>query len=460
MRSCASRRCGRTKAAHPDPVLTRRAQSGEGRRAPRGREDRRGSRDDGGGPARHHHRPRGTSHSGRSARDARGRHAARIAVKRITLTTGTSTIVLDGPDITVTAKAGIRIAAGGRYHPGPTVRPLESSTRQLGRRAGPSAGARAPRLVQARLRGRAPRGREVPCRARGRQLVRHAHDRRKRPRAPPRRWPGQLPPRARRAAIARRESIPVCKTSRSPRKRRSPPSTTCRFASRSWSPSTTPRFTCTQPLPCPRSPSRRGYWCRASRWTSVTCAGNEHQRQIPGSAPDRAFASSIIGSTPERDQLPGAASDTSSSRPRSSAARSTSRLSSTAAPSSAASRHPARSRVARCLARNPPRHEVEAFIVERAGHLAWLFLRMFCHESAHTLEQYARGSGGGNTPGQPLYGPPSGVGIVQRDPVEGEWHWHKPYHAHQTLLPAHLLELGKEPRRGHSLIQDRLHRAR
>jgi len=77
----------------------------------------------------------------------------------------------------------------------------------------------------------------------------------------------------------------------------------------------------------------------------------------------------------------------------------------------------------RVLGKDPPRREVEAFIAERGGSLAWLYLRMFCHESAHHLAQFARGSGGGNTPGFPLYGPPSGVGIVQRDPMAPEWRW-------------------------------------
>jgi type VI secretion system secreted protein VgrG len=75
----------------------------------------------------------------------------------------------------------------------------------------------------------------------------------------------------------------------------------------------------------------------------------------------------------------------------------------------------------RVLGKDPPRHEVEAFISARGGSLAWLYLRMFCHESNHQLAQFAQGSGGGNTPGFPLYGPPSGVGIVQRDPTAGEW---------------------------------------
>jgi hypothetical protein len=97
------------------------------------------------------------------------------------------------------------------------------------------------------------------------------------------------------------------------------------------------------------------------------------------------------------------------------------------------------------LGKNAPRHEVEAFIAELGGHLAWLYLRMFCHESAHTLEQFAAGSGGGNTPGFPLYGPPSGVGIVQRDPTAGEWHFPKQRLTRpNNFLPAHLLGLEEE----------------
>jgi type VI secretion system secreted protein VgrG len=75
--------------------------------------------------------------------------------------------------------------------------------------------------------------------------------------------------------------------------------------------------------------------------------------------------------------------------------------------------------------KNPPRADVEAFIAEVGGELSWLYLRMFCHESLHQLAQFAKKSGGGNTPGEPLYGPPSGVGIVQRDPTAPEWVWPK-----------------------------------
>ncbi len=75
------------------------------------------------------------------------------------------------------------------------------------------------------------------------------------------------------------------------------------------------------------------------------------------------------------------------------------------------------------LGRNPPRSEVEQYIVEKTGKLAWLYLRMFQWESG--MVQFAEKSGGGNTPGYPLYGPPSGVGMVQRDPVHEEWHFPK-----------------------------------
>lgn len=74
---------------------------------------------------------------------------------------------------------------------------------------------------------------------------------------------------------------------------------------------------------------------------------------------------------------------------------------------------------------NPARADVEALIVELGGDLAWAFLRIFTWESVHRLAQFATKSGGGNAPGEPLYGPPSGVGIVQRDPTQGEWRFPK-----------------------------------
>jgi type VI secretion system secreted protein VgrG len=66
--------------------------------------------------------------------------------------------------------------------------------------------------------------------------------------------------------------------------------------------------------------------------------------------------------------------------------------------------------------KNPPRASVEQCIVEKAGDLAWVYLRMFCHESLHKLAQF-------QTSGDVLYGAPSGVGIVQRDPEAQEWAW-------------------------------------
>ncbi len=67
------------------------------------------------------------------------------------------------------------------------------------------------------------------------------------------------------------------------------------------------------------------------------------------------------------------------------------------------------------VGQNVARAAVEAMIVDKAGDLAWLFLRMFCHESNHSLAQFKNEA--------PLYGPPSGVGIVQRDPTADEWRW-------------------------------------
>ena len=67
------------------------------------------------------------------------------------------------------------------------------------------------------------------------------------------------------------------------------------------------------------------------------------------------------------------------------------------------------------VGKNAARAAVEAMIVDKGGDLAWLFLRMFCHESAHALGQFKNEA--------VLYGPPSGVGIVQRDPTADEWRW-------------------------------------
>ncbi|APR80422.1 Putative vgr related protein [Minicystis rosea] len=67
------------------------------------------------------------------------------------------------------------------------------------------------------------------------------------------------------------------------------------------------------------------------------------------------------------------------------------------------------------LGKNGPRAQVEQYIVDNAGDLAWLFLRMFCHESEHTLAQFKKG--------EVRYGPPAGTGIAQQDPEEDEWKW-------------------------------------
>ena len=84
----------------------------------------------------------------------------------------------------------------------------------------------------------------------------------------------------------------------------------------------------------------------------------------------------------------------------------------------------------RVLGANPERADVDHYIAEHAGNLAWALMRLFCFESLHQLAQFARASGGDNTPGWPLYGPPSGVGIVQRDPSEGDWRFPKSRRAH------------------------------
>jgi type VI secretion system secreted protein VgrG len=69
------------------------------------------------------------------------------------------------------------------------------------------------------------------------------------------------------------------------------------------------------------------------------------------------------------------------------------------------------------VGKDAPRAQVEKYIADQAGDLAWLFLRMFCHESDHTLAEFKKTD--------PRYGPPSGVGIAQQDPEEGEWVWPK-----------------------------------
>ena len=69
------------------------------------------------------------------------------------------------------------------------------------------------------------------------------------------------------------------------------------------------------------------------------------------------------------------------------------------------------------VGKDAPRAQVEKYIADQAGDLAWLFLRMFCHESDHTLAEFKKTD--------PRYGPPSGVGVAQQDPEEGEWVWPK-----------------------------------
>lgn len=64
---------------------------------------------------------------------------------------------------------------------------------------------------------------------------------------------------------------------------------------------------------------------------------------------------------------------------------------------------------------NPARADVEAMIAALGGTRTWVLLRIFCHESVHRLEQFE----GDDI----LYGPPSGVGTVQRDPEAPEWVW-------------------------------------
>jgi outer membrane protein OmpA-like peptidoglycan-associated protein len=79
---------------------------------------------------------------------------------------------------------------------------------------------------------------------------------------------------------------------------------------------------------------------------------------------------------------------------------------------------------AKILGKNPSRDVVENMIRIEAqvsgpcGDDSWLLLRIFCHESAHALQQF-------NKAGQILYGPPAGVGIVQRDPEASEWKFPK-----------------------------------
>jgi outer membrane protein OmpA-like peptidoglycan-associated protein len=69
--------------------------------------------------------------------------------------------------------------------------------------------------------------------------------------------------------------------------------------------------------------------------------------------------------------------------------------------------------------RNPDRQAVEQMIGTLGrngpcGDDSWALLRIFCHESGHTLHQFTRN-------GNVLFGPPAGVGITQRDPEVKEW---------------------------------------
>jgi type VI secretion system secreted protein VgrG len=63
----------------------------------------------------------------------------------------------------------------------------------------------------------------------------------------------------------------------------------------------------------------------------------------------------------------------------------------------------------------PSDEEIALYIIDVGGDLIWLFLRLFMHESSFRQFQ---GS-------DVLYGPPSGVGIGQRDPEAPEWKWPK-----------------------------------
>lgn len=67
------------------------------------------------------------------------------------------------------------------------------------------------------------------------------------------------------------------------------------------------------------------------------------------------------------------------------------------------------------VGKNPLKDDVRALVKEIGGTQTWCLIRMFCHESAHTLGQFKKGD--------VLYGPPAGVGIVQRDPEGDEWVW-------------------------------------
>ena len=61
----------------------------------------------------------------------------------------------------------------------------------------------------------------------------------------------------------------------------------------------------------------------------------------------------------------------------------------------------------------PGSEEIAQYVIANGGDLIWLFLRLFLHESSY-LQFH------GN---DVHYGPPSGVGIGQRDPEAPEWKW-------------------------------------
>lgn len=67
------------------------------------------------------------------------------------------------------------------------------------------------------------------------------------------------------------------------------------------------------------------------------------------------------------------------------------------------------------VGKNASKDDVRALVKEIGGTQTWCLIRMFCHESAHSLGQFKKGD--------VLYGPPAGVGIVQRDPEGDEWVW-------------------------------------
>ncbi len=69
------------------------------------------------------------------------------------------------------------------------------------------------------------------------------------------------------------------------------------------------------------------------------------------------------------------------------------------------------------VGKNPAKDDVRALVSEIGGTQTWCLVRMFCHESLHSLGNFKKSD--------VLYGPPAGVGIVQRDPEPQEWEWPK-----------------------------------